>query len=376
MSMSLFGSLSRGQFLKEYWQKKYYLFQQAMPDVINIINGNDLAGLACDVESRIIYGNALDGQWACDNGPFDESVFSALPENNWTLLVQGLDQYSEDVRSILHRFDFLPQWRLEDIMASYAPMGGGVGPHFDYYDVFLLQISGEREWKLGQFCNERSVLQENPSVKLLQSFETSVSHIVKAGDMIYIPAGQAHWGTATSNDCITFSIGFRAPSEREIISATLDNLIDTLSDSKRYRDNIASIDPHPAKINTSVHQQLKHLADQLVSDEIAVLVQQSFGELVSEPRYSNEMHLETFFSAQMIQQLAQKSHQLYLEAPPHTRIAFSDTQLFINGESYDVDERFSQQLYRGMLSIDVLNDKHSQIIADLLNKGDLVLAGD
>ncbi len=178
----LFNIIKQDVFLSEYWQQKPYVFRDALTDNVNdileTVDGNELAGLACEemVESRIIFGHGQTGEWRCEQGVFDESRFASLPEKNWTLLVQGLDQWFEEVRALFHYFDFLPQWRLEDIMASYAPKGGGVGPHFDYYDVFLIQVSGSREWKLGQQCDEKSELQSNDQVKLLQAFVTGDTH--------------------------------------------------------------------------------------------------------------------------------------------------------------------------------------------------------
>ncbi|MCL4161307.1 UNVERIFIED_CONTAM: hypothetical protein GTU68_000497, partial [Idotea baltica] len=207
-------SLFDQKFLNDVWQQKAYLIRNAVPNACEIVDGSALKKLASheDCESRIITGSKVSDIWQCQHGPFNVSDFVNFADKDWTLLVQGLDQWNDRAAQLLNQFSFLPQWRLEDIMASYAPLGGGVGPHFDFYDVFLIQASGSREWQLGQRCDHSTQLQDNDEVKLLAAFDCKDTHQVHAGDMLYIPAGMAHWGTATSDDCITLSVGFRAPS--------------------------------------------------------------------------------------------------------------------------------------------------------------------
>jgi len=361
-------------FLARVWQKQPYVFRQVMTEYIDNLHGDDLAGLACEpgVESRIIKGKEEKGEWRCQQGPMDESSFSTLAEKDWTLLVQGLDQYSDEIAALLAQFRFLPQWRLEDVMASYAPIGGGVGPHFDYYDVFLIQVSGQREWKIGQQCDESTPLQDNDQVKLLDTFTMSEAHLLNPGDMIYIPAGMAHWGTATSNDCITFSIGFRAPSEKELMVCTMGNLAEQFSLHRRYKDTLPSIDAHPAKINDSVHQQLADMLHALSVDDIKSMLGQSFGELVTEPRYiGHGEHIE--YSIDDIQQPLSNEGWIEISLSSHTRLAFSDNQLFVNGVSYPMPEVLSRQIYEGRLSQDFLKEEALLVIMELLDRQDIIL---
>lgn len=379
LTMNIFTAITKEIFLETIWQKKPYVFRHVMQSLEGLVDGNELAGLACedDVESRIICGREALGQWTCEQGPFDESTFSRLPEQDWTLLIQGVDQWFDEAHDILNAFDFLPRWRLEDIMASYAPVGGGVGPHFDYYDVFLIQVSGSRQWQLGQECDEAEELQDNDQVKLLAEFKEQEIHQLNAGDMLYIPAGKAHWGIATSDDCITFSVGFRAPSEKELLSTLLENIAAELSDHHRYKDSLTSIDPHPAKINPASFQQLEKMTHRLTADKLQSAANQAFGELVTEPRYHAHEELDqtsTVDLTQAITNVVESQGGLSLIIPAHSRLAFSETQLFANGEAYNISEPFSQAVCDGLVPYNYLDEKAVAVLEILLEKGDVYLA--
>lgn len=380
--MTLFSSADEQQtFLQNIWQQGALLIPNALPDIKEIVDGEQLFDLACEteVESRLISGRGLHGSWRCQQGPFVEEDFAQLPAENWTLLVQGLDQWSEEVNAILDAFHFLPRWRLEDIMASYAPQGGGVGPHFDYYDVFLLQVSGQREWQLGQACDDASPLQKNDEVKLLTEFISQENYQVKPGDLLYIPAGLAHWGTALTDDCITLSVGFRAPSHKELLMAALGNLLDDLSDagmlsgSQRYRDGRATIDANPAKINQAVHQQLNQYLSVLTPERLQQSINQAFGQLVTEPRYTHiEDEPPQDYVKLIIETLKMQSH-IELCHPVHSRFAFSDTQLFVNGEAFNVSESFAKGVCEGRVE-GSMSDHEMVFLVELLEKGDLEMA--
>lgn len=366
--MSFFKNISREEFIREIWQKKPYVFEQAFPEILGITEGNDLAGLACEgeVESRIISGKELNGDWRCEQGPFDEGDFASLPKRDWTLLVQGLDQWNEQAWEILQQFSFLPKWRLEDIMASYAPIGGSVGPHFDYYDVFLIQASGTREWQLGQKCDHNTALQKNAQVKLLAEFDCQETHLIHAGDMIYIPAGMAHWGTATTNDCITLSVGFRAPSKNEILIQSLELLIEQLSEkdhSDRYKDSPDSIDSHPFKINQEAINSLPTIQNQ-ISRELTEL---AFGQLVTEQRYITEDEAEEWDQESLVQLLKENPH-CELTHDPSSRFAFTETHLFVNGEAFEAKQDFSEMICDGQIQRE-LNKTELSILLKLFSGG-------
>src|SRR5690606_1072476 len=180
------------------------------------LSPEELAGLACEsfVESRLV--SRSNDDWRMRNGPFRERDFLKLPERDWTLLVQAVDQWLPEVRKLLRHVDFLPSWRVDDVMISYATPGGGVGPHFDYYDVFLVQGLGSRVWKLGQWCTAADELRSESGLKLLRHFETRAEYTLHPGDVLYVPPGLAHWGTSIDNS-LCYSLGFRAPSVAELL---------------------------------------------------------------------------------------------------------------------------------------------------------------
>jgi len=172
----ILGDLTADQFLAEYWQKKPLLIRNAIPNFEPPINGDDLAGLSleAEVESRLVIGD----DWALEHGPFEESRFASLPEHNWSLLVQGVDLWVPEVAGLLSSFDFLPSWRVDDIMVSYAEDGGNVGPHFDYYDVFLIQGEGQRHWQIGQHCSEADLHTDSTALKILKNLECRMNGLL------------------------------------------------------------------------------------------------------------------------------------------------------------------------------------------------------
>jgi 50S ribosomal protein L16 3-hydroxylase len=215
----VFGSLSRGQFLERHWQRRFVAFPGAMPGFVPPISPDELAGLACEeeVESRLVQGN-VGGRFQMEHGPFEESRFERLPERDWTLLVQDVDKHVPEVAALLEPFRFLPDWRIDDIMVSFAAPGGSVGPHTDQYDVFLLQARGRRRWQLSERFDP--ALRADCDLKVLQRFEPEHELIAEPGDILYLPPNVAHFGLAL-DEAMTFSIGFRAPDQRELVSALL-----------------------------------------------------------------------------------------------------------------------------------------------------------
>ena len=218
----ILGEITADEFLSEYWQKKPLLIRNAIPNFIPPIEGDDLAGLSLEeeVESRLVIGD----DWQLEHGPFEESRFETLPNRNWTLLVQGVDLWVPEVADLLKSFDFLPAWRLDDIMVSYAEDGGSVGPHFDYYDVFLLQGSGQRRWQVGQLCTADDLHTDNTRLKVLKEFNAVEDWVLNPGDMLYLPPKIAHHGVAIG-ECTTFSVGFRAPAATEMLDDLATELL-------------------------------------------------------------------------------------------------------------------------------------------------------
>lgn len=220
-------SISRQRFLDEFWQKRPVLLRQAIPPDCFELTPDELAGLACeeDVESRLIC-ERQGNRWELRHGPFEADDFSRLPASHWTLLVQDVDKHVPQVAALLDAFDFVPDWRLDDIMISYASDQGGVGPHTDNYDVFLLQAWGERRWRISEqrFC-EADLLPDCP-LRVLREFHTDSDMTLQPGDMLYLPPGVAHWGTA-EGECMTWSVGMRGLSDAELLAGWLERLPST-----------------------------------------------------------------------------------------------------------------------------------------------------
>ena len=221
--MDMLGGLTASEFLRDYWQKRPLVIRQAFPGFQSPVSPDELAGLACEeaVESRIVIENDAGKPWQLHNGPFSPDRFSDLPEQDWTLLVQGLDHWVPEIADLLDNFRFIPNWRLDDIMASYAPKGGSVGPHYDMYDVFLLQAQGHRRWTFGGHCDHTSPRVEGTPLRILSSWDGEETVTLAPGDMLYLPPGIGHHGVA-EDDCITLSVGFRAPTIDDILTSFTD----------------------------------------------------------------------------------------------------------------------------------------------------------
>jgi 50S ribosomal protein L16 3-hydroxylase len=231
---AVFGSVSPGQFLEVYWQRAPLLFEAALPGYASPITPDELAGLACEeeVESRIVLGH-VGSRFRLEHGPFDEERFERLPKRDWTLLVQDVDKHVPDVARLLERFRALPDWRIDDIMVSFAAPGGSVGPHTDQYDVFLLQAQGRRRWQLSERFSPE--LRSDCDLKVLAQFEPERELIAAPGDILYLPPNVAHFGVAL-DEALTFSIGFRAPDQRELAAALARELAADAGQSRRFSD--------------------------------------------------------------------------------------------------------------------------------------------
>lgn len=272
-------NVDRELFLARYWQQKPLLIRSAIANFTPPLTSDELAGLAFEeeVESRIV--EHCDGNWLLSHGPFTDADYHR--QHPWTLLVQAVDHYIPEVAELRKLADFIPQWRIDDIMVSYASDGGSVGPHYDNYDVFLLQGEGQRLWKTGQFCDPDSPLLPHDDLKILRQFETEAEYLLGPGDILYIPPGIAHWGVA-QGECTTFSIGFRAPRVNAMVSRFTDALLDQLDPDLFFSD--ARLEPasrageiRPRDLER-VNAQIQAALDQANSNHW-------FGELATEPRY-------------------------------------------------------------------------------------------
>ena len=276
----LLGKLTADEFLANYWQKRPLLIRDAIPNFEPPIDGDDLAGMSLEeeVESRLVIGD----EWKLEHGPFDLDRFKTLPNRNWSLLVQGVDLWVPEVADLLARFDFLPPWRKDDIMVSYAEDGGNVGPHFDYYDVFLLQGFGQRLWQIGQWCNESDKLNEKSQLKVLKHLDVTEEWLLNPGDMLYLPPMIAHHGVAVGQ-CTTFSVGFRAPAATEMLDDLATELLSRDLTPKHLTDPPLTAALANKPISKEYVRQVKELLLEILDDE--QLLAEWFAQFMTEPKY-------------------------------------------------------------------------------------------
>jgi 50S ribosomal protein L16 3-hydroxylase len=244
-------------FLRDYWQKKPLLIRNAFPGFVSPIEPEDLAGLACEefTLSRLITHDRQRDAWAVRSGPFAEEEFPGMPDHDWTLLVQDVDKWDADVGALLGAFGFLPRWRIDDVMISFAATGGSVGAHVDQYDVFLLQAKGRRRWQIDARPNPPTAFRDDVELKLLREFTPSHEWVLEPGDMLYLPPGVPHHGVAV-DPCLTFSFGMRAPSSAELISDYLDNLVADADESLRYHDEDLTPPKDPNEIDAQAMERV------------------------------------------------------------------------------------------------------------------------
>lgn len=281
--LQILGGISSREFLRDYWQKKPLLIRQAIPSFESPVSPDELAGLSLEeeVESRLVIEHG-ETPWELRRGPFSEDTYQSLPERDWTLLVQAVDQLIPEVAELIEHFRFLPNWRIDDVMISFAAPGGGVGPHFDNYDVFLLQAHGQRRWRVGQMCDGDSPVLQHADLRILADFQGTDEWVLEPGDMLYLPPRLAHFGTA-EDACMTYSLGFRAPSAAEVLTHFTDFLAQFLPEEERYSDAdlVPVEDPH--QIQSDALERLRAMLAEHMGDERLLLTW--FGQFMTEPRY-------------------------------------------------------------------------------------------
>jgi 50S ribosomal protein L16 3-hydroxylase len=253
-------------FLRDHWQQNPLLIRNPWDRWCNPVEPDELAGLACEdlVNARIV--TRAEQAWELEHSPFPETRFSQPSRDPWTLLVQSVDHHLASVAALLDPFRFVPNWRVDDVMVSYAVDGGGVGAHFDHYDVFLVQGLGQRRWQIGALCDDSTALMPHDSLRLLQDFEPVEEWILEPGDILYVPPRVAHRGIAVGDDCMTYSIGFRAPSRRELIEAWADAMAPALSDSDRYEDPHLAQQDNPGEIGADAIDRVQAMIAELLQD--------------------------------------------------------------------------------------------------------------
>lgn len=330
----LLGQLSAQQFLDQYWQQKPLLIRQAIANFEPLFTAEELAGMSCEegIESRLIQENGPRGSWQCDSGPFTDDDYRALPESHWTLLVQAVDLWVPEAAALLRQFDFLPQWRRDDLMISYATDGGSVGPHYDQYDVFLLQAEGQRQWQIGQWCNDLSELLPDGDLRILKDFDEQDSWILEPGDMLYLPPQLAHYGRSIGQ-CMTYSIGFRAPSKRQLLERLVDNISPKLAEDDRYTDAGRPLVYEQGQIDSSAINSVKDLLLDAIGDP--AVLGELLGTLTTEAKYDElSRKPECEISHNEFEQLIEND----FHRNPTRRFAYhvlnDDIQFFVDGDCY------------------------------------------
>jgi len=264
-TLDVLGGISAERFLAEYWQKKPLLIRAAMPEIDGLLHPDDIQALALEehVTARLIKQKDKDpNQWSVKSSPLSKSDFQKMPQK-WTLLVQAVDQYSLDLSALWKKFPFIPQWRRDDVMVSYAPKGGSVGQHFDFYDVFLVQAYGQRRWQLGQMCDENTEFVPKQPLKLLPEMQVTFDEVLNPGDMLYVPPGLAHHGVA-ENECLTCSFGFRMPDVASMMDRLSDHYADTASLKTPLQDVLRLQSNPVGKITATELEYLKNILIQQI----------------------------------------------------------------------------------------------------------------
>lgn len=366
------------RFLRDYWQKKPLLVRGAFAQFQNSITPEDLAGLACEEAalSRIVLRDAKRDRWIVRNGPFTERDFAKLPKTQWTLLVQDVDKWDMDVAALLDQFAFIPSWRIDDVMISYATDGGGVGAHVDNYDVFLVQGIGKRRWRINTDAAAPKDFRDDAELKLLRQFTPTHEWTLEAGDALYLPPGIAHDGVAIGN-CMTFSVGMRAPAQAELLLDFAEFFAEPLTEEQRYRDPDLRAVRSAGEIDDAALARIRVAVPLLAGVEKSTL-RQWFGCFITRYRAAHE-------AAPLSKPLdAKKIVTAFADGTamrnPWTRIAWArngrNAQLFVAGQSYACSvalARFiaSSRELAGAELLRCAGKAGLAIVADLINGGHL-----
>jgi 50S ribosomal protein L16 3-hydroxylase len=351
--LALLGGLSPQTFMKRHWQKKPLLIRQAVPQFNTPgfklpVDAKALFALAAsdDVESRLVMGgeavsktatkssqkkrnqpqNAAANAWQLKSGPFARRALPSLTKPNWSLLVQGVDLHVNAIRDLMDQFRFVPDARLDDVMISYASAGGGVGPHFDSYDVFLLQAHGRRQWQISQ--QKDLTLQADMPLKILANFEPEQTFVLEPGDMLYLPPRYAHDGIAL-DECMTYSIGFRAPNRGELARELLQRLADDAQDevgAALYRDATQKAVSASAEIPGELFEFAQSAMRRAVQDP--VVLQRSLGEYLTEPKSNVWFDSDAAASQESLPGIKG------IKLDRRSKMMYDAQHIFINGESF------------------------------------------
>jgi len=378
-------TISKERFLSKYWQRKPLLIKKGLVPFPDIIQPEELAGMACDerVESRLIMEKGGSVPWELKRGPFKPSLFKKLPKTHWTLLVNGVDRFIPSVHQLLEEFSFLPFWRMDDIMISYAADQGNVGAHVDNFDVFLIQAAGRRKWMI----EDRPVMEDNfvPGlpVRLLKKFKPSHTWVLEPGDILYLPPRFPHHGVAQGDGCMTISVGFRAPTHADIVNGVTLTVLGMMDDKVRDTDP-GLTSRHPGEISAETVARMQKVVAEAMAKEGAAA--DWFGRFVTEP-YGDvkfEEPSKRFTRASLSRVLKSEGSIVRAEG---ARLAFiakrgREIALFINGErrelkgaAADLGKVVSGKIVIPSSSLRALcaDSAAANLLVDLLNSGELLV---
>lgn len=367
-------------FLQDYWQKKPLLIRQAFPDFESPLSADELAGLACEeeVNSRIVMEKDGEHPWFPMFGPMSDEIYSSMPETHWTLVANDLEKYLPELSWIVDRFRFIPEWRLDDLMISYAADAGSVGPHIDLYDVFILQGQGERRWQIStQPVTEDNQIKETP-LRIQKDFQAEEEWIVEPGDMLYLPPGVSHHGVSLG-ESLSYSIGFRATSHADLVNEFIGYITQNLSPQLTYQDPDQTIQEYSNEIKQDALERVTEIFKEYLRPDHPEL-QRWFGCFVSDTKADVATEPEKEINS--IEELNEHVNTGVLSRHPASRFAFAqnpgNTLLFIDGEDYEVTPEFAKALCKQRkinfnALIEIANKDELLFIIELYNRGKIYL---
>ncbi|MEO7067030.1 MAG: cupin domain-containing protein [Rhodanobacter sp.] len=371
--------MSPAQFLRSYWQKRPLLIRNAFANFKPPLQPDDLAGLACEPAAlaRLIVHDEAHDRWHVNSGPLTEADFAKTPKSHWTLLVQDVDKWDADVAALLEPFSFLPSWRVDDVMVSYAEDGGGVGAHVDQYDVFLIQGLGQRHWAISDDPAAPKAFRSDVELKQLLEFEPTHEWLLEPGDVLYLPPGVPHDGVAFGTPCMTFSVGMRAPSQAELTGDLADYIAEQLPDELRYTDPDLKPGKGSGEIDTAAINRLKTTLPfaAALSDE---LLRDWFGRFITRYRNAQEPAAarKPLTSAALDKKLEAGAKLL---RHPWSRLAWSRSKsactLYASGQAYPATPVLAQQLceQRSLTVTGKATGVDQALLLALINDGHLSL---
>ncbi|MFP0264382.1 JmjC domain-containing protein [Acinetobacter pittii] len=343
--LTVLGGITAEQFLAEYWQKKPLLVRNGLPEIVGLLQPQDVQELALEehASARLIRQKDKNpNEWHVKSSPLTKGDFQKLPKL-WSILVQAVDHYSFDLSELWKKFPFIPQWRRDDIMVSYAPKGGSVGKHFDFYDVFLVQGHGHRRWQLGQMCDANTAFVPNQPLKLLPEIDVQFDEVLAPGDLLYVPPGMAHYGVA-EDDCLTFSFGFRMPN----VAGMMERISDQFSANILLQNPVVDIARKQmsqiGEISSTELSYLKELVLAQLQDSTAL--DAAIMSYMSEPKYPDNIPEPDEIEAYDLQEILHEGYEVLLE--PASRLLYTENNGILsfwgNGEALCIAETFAPKL--------------------------------